>query len=94
MTPLVSHTYYVTSKLVEVLAEVVAGAFLAPRPVVVVTCSVIDCQPLMNWHFPQLGLRKPPFWKLAGVKQQGPTVQLLRAHGPQLLGIADPPARP
>lgn len=63
-TPLVSHTRYVTLKLVEVPAEVVAGAFLAPRPVVVVVVvsgSVIDCQPLMNWHFPQLGLRKRPF---------------------------------
>jgi len=65
-TPLVSHTRYVTLKLVEVPAEVVAGAFLAPRPVVVVVGvvvggSVIDCQPLMNWHFPQLGLRKRPF---------------------------------
>jgi len=61
MTPLASHTRYVTSKLVEVLAEAVAGAFLAPRPVVVVIDSAIDCQPSMNWHFPQLGLRKQPF---------------------------------
>lgn len=90
--PLVSHTHYVTSKLVEVPAEVVAGAFLAPRPLVVVIGSVIDCQPLMNWYFPQLGLRKRPFWKLVGVKQQGPTVQLLCAHDPWLLGNADPPA--